>query len=85
MSNGASYTELCVACSNQTQTARVYPNADSSPCKDEDLTRGRFNVGPAPLAVGQFLRKHNFYENFKMGSGIERGFIFLFLCIFIFL
>ena len=32
----------------------VYPNADSSPCKDEDLTRCGFNVGPALLAVGQY-------------------------------
>ena len=45
------YTERCVACSNQTQTARVYPNAK---CKDKDLTLCCFNVGPAPLAVGQY-------------------------------
>ena len=44
---------LCTACSNQTQTARVYHNADSSPSKHEALTRCCFNVGPAPLAVGQ--------------------------------
>ena len=47
------YTEHCAACSNQTQKARVYHNADSSPSKHEDLTRCCFNVGPAPLAVGQ--------------------------------
>ena len=29
------YTEHCAACSNQTQTARVYQNADSSPSKHE--------------------------------------------------
>ena len=29
----------------------MYPNADSSPCKDEDLTRCCFNVGPAPLST----------------------------------
>ena len=44
---------LCTACSNKTQTARVYHNASSSPSKHEDLTRCCFNVGPAPLAVGQ--------------------------------
>ena len=44
---------LCLACSNQTQTVRVYHNADSSPSKHEDLTRCCFYVGPAPLAVGQ--------------------------------
>ena len=44
---------LCLAGSNQTQTVRVYHNADSSPSKHEDLTRCCFNVGPAPLAVGQ--------------------------------
>ena len=49
-----SYTEHCAACSNQTQTARVYPNADSSLRKHEDLTQCCFNVGPAPLAVGQY-------------------------------
>ena len=48
------YTEHCAACSNQTQTAPVYQNADSSPSKHEDLTRCCFNVGPAPLAVGQY-------------------------------
>ena len=48
------YTEHCAACSNQTQTARVYQNADSSPSKHEDLTQCCFNVGPAPLAVGQY-------------------------------
>ena len=42
-------TEHCAACSNQTQTARVYPNADSSLRKHEDLTQCCFNVGPAPL------------------------------------
>ena len=47
------YTEHCAACSNKTQTARVYHNADSSPSKHEDLTQCCFNVGPAPLAVGQ--------------------------------
>ena len=48
------YTEQCATCSNQTQTARVYQNADSSPSKHEDLTQCCFNVGPAPLAVGQY-------------------------------
>ena len=43
------YTEHCAACSNQTQTARVYQNADSSLSKHEDLTQSCFNVGPAPL------------------------------------
>ena len=47
-------TEHCAACSNQTQMARVYPNADSSLRKHEDLTQCCFNVGPAPLAVGQY-------------------------------
>ena len=47
-----SYTEHCAACSDQTQTARVYQNADSSPSKHEDSTQCCFNVGPAPLAVG---------------------------------
>ena len=47
------YTEHCAACSNQTQTARVYPNAGSQE-KHEDLTRCFFNVGPALLAVGQY-------------------------------
>ena len=47
------YTEHCAACSAQTQTARVYQNADSSPSKHEDSTQCCFNVGPAPLAVGQ--------------------------------
>ena len=47
------YTEHCAACSNQTQTARVYHNAGSSPSKHKDLTQCCFNVGPAPLAVGQ--------------------------------
>ena len=49
----AMYTEHCAACSNQTQTAPLYHNADSSPSKHEDLTQCCFNVGPAPLAVGQ--------------------------------
>ena len=48
------YTEHCAACSNQTQTARVYPNADRSLRKQEDLTQCCFNVGPRPLAVGQY-------------------------------
>ena len=48
------YTEHCAACSKQTQTARVYQNADSSPSKHEDSTQCCFNVGPAPLAVGQY-------------------------------
>ena len=48
------YTEHCAACSNQTQTARVYQNADSSLSKHEDLTQCCFNVGPAPLAVGKY-------------------------------
>ena len=48
------YTEHCAACSDQTQTARVYQNADSSPSKHEDSTQCCFNVGPAPLAVGQY-------------------------------
>ena len=50
----STYTEHCAACSNQTQTARVYQNADSSPSKDEDLTQCCFNVGPALVAVGQY-------------------------------
>ena len=49
-----SYTEHCAACSDQTQTARVYQNADSSPSKHDDSTQCCFNVGPAPLAVGQY-------------------------------
>ena len=53
LSNG-DYTEHCAACSDQTQTARVYQNADSSPSKHEDSTQCCFNVGPAPLAVGQY-------------------------------
>ena len=48
------YTEHCAACSDQTQTARVYQNADSSPSKHEDTTQCCFNAGPAPLAVGQY-------------------------------
>ena len=52
--HATSYTEHCAACSNQTQTARVYPNADSSLRKHEDMTQFCFNVGPAPLAVGQY-------------------------------
>ena len=48
------YTEHCTACSNQTQTARVYQNADSSPSKHEALTQCCFNVGPVPLAMGQY-------------------------------
>ena len=48
------YTEHCAACSDQTQTACVYPNADSSPSKHEDSTQSCFNVGQAPLAVGQY-------------------------------
>ena len=48
------YTEHCGACSDQTQTARVYQNADSSPSKHEDSTQCCFNVGPAPMAVGQY-------------------------------
>ena len=48
------YTEHCAACSDQTQTARVYQNADSSLSKHEDSTQCCFNVGPAPLAVGQY-------------------------------
>ena len=51
---GELYTEHCAACSNQTQTVRVYPNADSSLRKHEDLTQCCFNVGPAPLAMGQY-------------------------------
>ena len=31
------YTEHCAACSSQTQTARVYQNADSSLSKHEDF------------------------------------------------
>ena len=46
------YTEHCTACSNQTQTARVYQNADSSLRKHEDLTQCCFNIGPAPLVGG---------------------------------
>ena len=52
--NMLAYTEHCAACSDQTQTARVYQNADSSPSKHEDSTQCCFNVGPAPLAVGQY-------------------------------
>ena len=48
------YTEHCAACSNQTQTARVYQNADRSLSKHEDLTQCCFNVGPAPLAVVKY-------------------------------
>ena len=48
------YTEHCAACSNQTQTARVYQDADSSLSKHEDLTQCCFNVGPAPLVVGKY-------------------------------
>ena len=48
-----SYTEHCAACSDQTQTERVNQNADSSPSKHEDSTHCCFNVGPAPMAVGQ--------------------------------
>ena len=32
----------------------VYQNADSSPSKHEDSTQCCFNVGPAPLAMGQY-------------------------------
>ena len=46
------YTEHCAACSNQTQTARVYQNADSSLRKHEDLTQFCFNIGPGPLVGG---------------------------------
>ena len=49
----ALHRALCLACSNQTQTVRVYHNEDSSPSKHEDLTRCCFYVGPVPLAVGQ--------------------------------
>ena len=48
------YTDHCAACSDQTQTARAYQNADSSPSKHEDSTQCCFNAGPAPLAVGQY-------------------------------
>ena len=47
-----SYTEHCAACSNQTQTARVYQNADSSLRKHEDLTQCCFNIGPGPWVGG---------------------------------
>ena len=46
------YTEHCAACFNQTQTARVYQNADSSLRKHEDLTQYCFNIGPGPLVGG---------------------------------
>ena len=46
------YTEHCAACSNQTQTARVYQNADSSLRKHEDLNQCCFNIGQAPLVGG---------------------------------
>ena len=55
------YTEHCAASSNQTQTARVYQNADSSLRKHEDLTQCCFNVGPPrrwaniETALGQIL------------------------------
>ena len=46
------YTEHCAACSNQTQTARMYQNADSSLRKHKDLTQCCFNIGPGPLVGG---------------------------------
>ena len=46
------YTEHCAACPNQTQTARVYHNADISPSKHEDLTQCCFN---SETALGQIF------------------------------
>ena len=48
----STYTEHCAARSNQTQTARVYQNADSSLGKHQDLTQCCFNIGPEPLVGG---------------------------------
>ena len=52
-----SYTELCVACSNQTQTARASRKADSSPCKDEDLTRCFFQCWSSAVGGGPILKQ----------------------------
>ena len=56
------YTEHCAACSNQTQAARVYPNADSSLRKHEDLTnvvsmlaQRRWRWANIETALGQIL------------------------------
>ena len=56
------YAEHCAACSNQTQTARVYPNADSSLRKHEDLTQfvsmlaqRRWRWSNIETALGQIL------------------------------
>ena len=50
------YTEHCAACSDQTQTVRVYQNANDSPSKHEDSTQCFFNVGPA--GGGPILKQH---------------------------
>ena len=59
------YTEHCAACSNQTQTARVYQNADSSLRKHEDLTQCCFNVGPGG---GPILKQHWVKSSRLLGS-----------------
>ena len=63
------YTEHCAACSNQTQPAHVYQNADSSLRKQEDLTQCCFNIGPGPLVGGgAILKQHWVKSSCLLGS-----------------
>ena len=56
------YTEHCAACSNQTQTARVYHNADSSPANTKTwpyvvsmLVQRRWRWANSETALGQIF------------------------------
>ena len=62
------YTEHCAACSNQSQTAHMYQNADSSLRKHEDLTQCCFNIGPGPLVGGPILKQHWVKSSCLLGS-----------------
>ena len=53
------YTEHSAACSNQTQTARVYQNADSSLRKQEEFDPMLFQYCPPPTnGPGPILKQH---------------------------
>ena len=51
------YTEHCAACFNQTQTARVYPNADSSQ-ETRGLDPMLFQCWPSAVGGGPILKQH---------------------------
>ena len=63
-----SYTEHSVACSNQTQTARVYQNADSSLSKHEDFDPILFQCWSSAVGDGQILKQYWIKSSRLLGS-----------------